>query len=684
MKKLIFTSLHLYIFASFCAFAQVQVSANFGTWAEYPLVKKIGVYQTPLTCAAWLTRDLPKMSEIEARAFRYEFAWGKDLYATKAISGSLSSVQYNYTDMDLLFNKASKNTTAFVFAQGYTPGFLQSQSGGNGWQSPPSDYDVWQEINRHMAVHWKVKKFSNRYYEVWNEPDLPNGFFSGTLDDYLQIYKYAALGVMKGDSDGKVGGPAIAYMTAWHQSLVDFAKQNDLPVDFLSGHAYGENFNWQLDAMRQALNSYGNNSSEMLLTEYSPYVQADYAANGKVERAEAAMTFFNALSTMLEYTDLTYVTWAQYIDPEEGTTGHAYTNWDKLGIVDGNKGKRKAIFNAFKLYGMMPADRCNISTGTLSGMASKDDSHVAMVLWNTSADEKKIRVRLSNIPFSSGTLEAYRIDTEHNSWYELGDDALTPLYTKEVSTTDTYVISDTIGAQGVYFVRISAPEAQECFPQNNFARLISTKQWYQSRLATSPYAQFDSKTWTAYLSTNKFPNGLATMCVTAENVPTSFVVRCKTNTLNDTGKNSTLHLRMDFQNKEGEYVKSVLYHGGLWHSNRTTAIQWGTKREPDTVVQVADISEFVVNTQDYLPADFSGRVLFTFCLEATGAGSKADMQLVKLEDTGVEVVSQQVTGSREQVVGSIYDLTGRRVSGISGLSGTHGIYIANNKKYLIQ
>ena len=39
---------------------------------------------------------------------------------------------------------------------------------------------------------------------------------------------------------------------------------------------------------------------------------------------------------------------------------------------------------------------------------------------------------------------------------------------------------------------------------------------------------------------------------------------------------------------------------------------------------------------------------------------------------GVEAVSQQVAGSREQVARSIYDLLGRRISGISGISGTSG------------
>ena len=66
----------------FCAFAlliampslhsQVTVHVYGAQWEEYPLVKKIGLYQTPLVSKAWLDRDFPKLAELEARSMRYE------------------------------------------------------------------------------------------------------------------------------------------------------------------------------------------------------------------------------------------------------------------------------------------------------------------------------------------------------------------------------------------------------------------------------------------------------------------------------------------------------------------------------------------------------------------------------------------------------------------------------------
>lgn len=625
------------------AMAQVQVTTNYSKWEEYPLVKKIGVYQTPLTCEKWIQRDFPKMAQIEARALRYEFAWGKDLYGSDAISGSATKPVCNLSKADFLFDKARENTQAFVFAHGYMPSFLQSQTGGLGWQSTPNNYEGWQKVNNMAAAHWKKKGYSNRYVEVWNEPDLPGGFFSGTEDDYMRIYHYAALGAKEGDADCKVGGPAIAFMTWWHDHLVEYAKQHNLPVDFLSGHAYGADFRWELDAMRNALNNYGNNESEMLLTEYSPYPAAEYAANGPVERAEAAMTFFEALPTMLEYPDLTYVTWAQYIDPEEGTSEHAYANWDKLGLVDGNDGCRKALFNAFRLYGMMPVNRCQISSGSLKGMSSADEEHVATVLWNPTTTGRNMKLRMNHIPFNEGIVETYHIDKTHNSWYENSFDGLAPTSaSRETFTNGTYTITDSVREQGVFFVRISALDAKPSFVTNNFAKVVRTHQWFTSRTNDAPYAQFDSKTWTAYLSTNTQANGWAVVGVTADEVPSTFHVKSiNSGNLKNTYANGALCLRVDFQGSDGSYSKSVLFHGGLYHPNRTQQVSWGTKRKPDEVVEVADFGNFDVDLRPYQPNGYNGRAIITFDMSSTGVNAKANIQLLS-DEAGPRLSAVQI------------------------------------------
>ena len=52
--------------------AQVAVRVDCSRWEEFPLVKKIGLYQTPLVSKDWIDRDMSKLSELEARSMRYE------------------------------------------------------------------------------------------------------------------------------------------------------------------------------------------------------------------------------------------------------------------------------------------------------------------------------------------------------------------------------------------------------------------------------------------------------------------------------------------------------------------------------------------------------------------------------------------------------------------------------------
>lgn len=659
---------------------QTLVSADYGTWAEYPLIKKVGIYQTPLTCAEWVERDFPKLSQIPSRVMRFEMGWGRDnQYGTNAIAGTREHLTYDFSDVDFMFDIARRNTQNFIFSHCYTPVALQQSTNG-GLIAPPKDYNKWKEINKVATEHWKQKGYSNRYIEIWNEPDF-DLFFNGTLDDYLKMYQYASLGAREADADAKIGGPALAFQTGWYQSLVNYVKNYDgngsrLPLDFLSGHAYGSTFTWTLDPMRKALNSLGDNGAEMLLTEYTPYAQADYAAHGKIERAEAAAAFFSALHTMLKYTDLEHVTWAQYIDPQNSRTGQTFTNGDKLGILDGNDGSRKAVFNAFRIYGMMPINRCEMTTGGLGGLSSADESHVATVLWNNSDTEKKIWLTMKNIPFDEGIVEIYQIDTLHNSWYETGCDDLVPtLVSTETFTNNQYKIRNSILPKGVFFVSATALNAKTLFPENNFAKLVSTHHWYTERTDEAPYALFDTKTWTAYLSMNTNEKGWALENVVAEDLPELVAVKGMDNEfLSYKDVNSSLNVRIDFQTKDGTYKKAVVFYDKYYDTSRDKIIPWGTKRAPDEVVKVENLCDFIINVNKHAPENFSNRVTITFEMCNMGRGAKANFQLSKGDQTGIADVEMHRTRGEKT-----YTLMGTMAD-----RGYRGIVIEKGKKKVIR
>ena len=70
--------------------------------------------------------------------------------------------------------------------------------------SPPNDLGTWQEATRAFAEHFRVAGLRLGCHEVWNEPDFPaasDGYFSGTRDDYLAMYRLAALGLRARNPD---------------------------------------------------------------------------------------------------------------------------------------------------------------------------------------------------------------------------------------------------------------------------------------------------------------------------------------------------------------------------------------------------------------------------------------------------------------------------------------------------
>ena len=641
------------------ASAQVTVRVDCAQWEEFPLVKKIGLYQTPLVSREWLDRDFPKLNELEARSMRYEMAMGKDdLYGQPCVVGTAQRPVYSLTEVNYLLTQAQKYCPVLVISQGYTPTILQRRpTVWEGFMDPPTDLSTWADINERLASEWKSKGYTNSYVEVWNEPDLTDGFFTGTLDDYLAIYEAAAPAVRKGNADIKVGGPSGAF-NWWHQPLVDRVKAKQLPLDFLSGHAYGPDYTWQLDGMRSALNNLGRNEAEMLLTEYAPYVPADYQKDGPVEHAESAMTFFNALPGMLSYTDLTQVNWAQYIDP-------GFFVGDKMGLIDRDSGSRKALFNAFKLYGQMPADRCLLTTtGTaVKGMASASADCVTAVLWNTQDGEQQLALTLTDIPFRSGTLEVYHIDEGHNSWYETRKGTLTASRSERVELADgTLQLADVVRGRGVCFVRLVADGAGTLFPQQKLGTIVRTHQWFPKRTVVASYALFDPKTWTVRLSSNKDAVGQALVGMEVQRMPNYVKVEgVSDGKVQRRNINSTVNIRVDYQGTDGQYVHAVLYHGGIYQARRTATLPWGTGRQPDEVIEVDDLNDFTIDVAGHKPSGFSGRVLVSFEMQAVGAGVKQKFQLSRGSATGVEAVrGTEATDRNTGKAPAVYSLGGQR------------------------
>lgn len=108
--------------------------------------------------------------------------------------------------------------------------------------TPPKSYDKWAELIRQLVLHFQERYGHNEvktwYFEVWNEPDLHDGFWTGTQEDYFKLYTVTARAIKSVSPDYRVGGPATA-MGRWDKAFIADCYSNNVPLDFVSSHSYG-------------------------------------------------------------------------------------------------------------------------------------------------------------------------------------------------------------------------------------------------------------------------------------------------------------------------------------------------------------------------------------------------------------------------------------------------------------
>lgn len=108
--------------------------------------------------------------------------------------------------------------------------------------TPPKSYDQWSNLVSNLVTHFQERygqdEVKTWYFEVWNEPDLHNLFFTGDRDDYFHLYTVTAQAVKSVSPDFQVGGPATA-IGQWDPSFINYCYTNHVPLDFVSTHAYG-------------------------------------------------------------------------------------------------------------------------------------------------------------------------------------------------------------------------------------------------------------------------------------------------------------------------------------------------------------------------------------------------------------------------------------------------------------
>ena len=154
---------------------------------------------------------------------------------------------YNFTYVDRIFDSFLELKIRPFVELGFMPEKLAS---GDQtlfyWRAnvtPPRDYGEWEKlikaVVKHFIARYGLEEVRQWPFEVWNEPNLPGFWKDADMAEYFKLYKVTAHAIKEVDSGLKVGGPAICGgADHWLTAFLDFCHKEQVPVDFVTRHAY--------------------------------------------------------------------------------------------------------------------------------------------------------------------------------------------------------------------------------------------------------------------------------------------------------------------------------------------------------------------------------------------------------------------------------------------------------------
>ena len=361
---------------------------------------------------------------------------------------------YNFQYIDAVYD-AILNTGMRPFVEfGFMPQRLASGEKTIFWWkgniSPPRDYAKWEQLIHALVQHWTNRygrdEVQQWYFEVWNEPNLKDLFWSGDRDDYFKLYDATVRAIKSISPEYRVGGPATAGR-GWVREMIDHATKTRVPLDFITTHDYG--------VTSGALDAEG---SQQLFLDPSP----DAIVGGVREVRTQIKT--SAMSNLpLHYTEWStsysprdpvhdaYISAAYILSRLKGSEGHAQSMsyWTFTDIFEENgpvpspfhggfglinfQGLRKPSFYAYQFLNRLGTEE--LVSNDPNSWATRDGGDVQVLFWNYTPPQTKesnqvyfkrdlpakaigeTRVAFAGLPRGSYTLNVYRVGYGVNDVY---------------------------------------------------------------------------------------------------------------------------------------------------------------------------------------------------------------------------------------------------------------------------
>ncbi len=319
--------------------------------------------------------------------------------------------EYNWQYIDELYDFLEKIHVRPFVELGFMPQALASGGKTIFWWrgnvTPPKDYNKWGDLIKALVKHWIARygqeEVKHWYFEVWNEPNLKDGFWTGDQAEYFKLYDVTANAIKSVSPDFKVGGPATAG-NAWIPEFINYCAQNKVPVDFVSTHTYGVEQGY-LDEKGNAGTILSKNERSVYGDVINSRAQIEQSA---LPHLELHYTEWSASYTPSDPIHDSYQEAAYVLDKikKTGTAANSMSYWTFTDIFE-EAGPRatpfhggfglinyedicKPAFYAFKYLNKLGGEELQ-NTDSASWASKDEKGNVQLLLWNftnTSRDEK--------------------------------------------------------------------------------------------------------------------------------------------------------------------------------------------------------------------------------------------------------------------------------------------------------
>ncbi|MBO3102015.1 GH39 family glycosyl hydrolase [Cellulomonas fengjieae] len=196
-----------------------------------------------------LRADYQESAALVQREIGFRYIRGHGLLSDDmgVLRESEGVTRYSFTYVDQVVDSYLRLGLKPFLELGFMPSALASGEQTVFWWkgnvTPPRSHEDWAALVRAMLRHlidrYGLEEVRTWPIEVWNEPNLTVFWQDADQAVYFRLYEATARAVKDVDASLQVGGPVLSPGSdEWWAPFADFVAARDVPVDFVSRHAY--------------------------------------------------------------------------------------------------------------------------------------------------------------------------------------------------------------------------------------------------------------------------------------------------------------------------------------------------------------------------------------------------------------------------------------------------------------